>query len=212
MNTIALDLRNSPEVVYVAFKFGDPRYADILEQYYRLRKEIFIDDLEWDLPHYNGLEIDQYDQETAEYVVALKDGECVGGCRMHPTTSRFKREGQTYTYMLRDAVDGKLKDFPTNVTFYSPVEPKIWELTRVISNKDPMGFRDLMWQVRMNLITRGVTDTLFITRPAIKKICSIWGYDITVTGPELSFGKMKAVAVKCNIENVKPHRGLAIQR
>jgi len=204
MSTLAFDLHTASEVQYVAFKFGDPRYANLLEQYYRLRKQIFIDELEWDLPHQNGLEIDQYDQDTAEYVIAMKDGECVGGCRMHPTTSRFRKEGQTYTYMLRDAVDGKLEGFPRNVTFYSPIEPKIWELTRVISDKNPAGFRDLMWQVRMNLITRGVTDTLFITRPAIKKICSMWGYQIDITGPELSFGKMKAVAVKCNIENVKP--------
>jgi len=204
MSTLAFDLNTSNDVVYVAFKFGDPRYKDMLEDYFRLRKKIFVDDLEWDLPHQDGMEIDQYDQETAEYVVAMKHGECVGGCRMHPTTSFFRKEDQTYTYMLRDAVAGKLPDFPRNVTFYSPVEPKIWELTRVISDKNPVGFRDLMWQVRMNLITRGVTDTLFITRPAIKKICAIWGYKISVTGPELNFGKMKAVAVKCNIENVRP--------
>ena len=206
MNTVAFDLHTANEVRYVCFKFGDPRYADLFEQYCRLRKRIFIDELEWDMPDQDGLEIDQYDQETAEYVIAMKNGECVGGCRMHPTTSRFRKEGQTYTYMLRDAVDGKLKDFPRNVTFYSPVEPKIWELTRVISDKNPVGFRDLMWQVRMNLITRGVTDTLFITRPAIKKICTMWGYKIDVTGPELAFGKMRAVAVKCNIENVRPRR------
>ncbi len=204
MNTLAFDLNTSGDVHYVAFKFGDPRYADLLEQYFALRKQIFVDELQWELPVQDGLEIDQYDQHTAEYVLAMKDGECVGGCRMHPTTARFRHEDQTYTYMLKDAVDGKLKDFPRNVTFYSPVEPKIWELTRVISDKNPAGFRDLMWQVRMNLITRGVTDTLFITRPAIKKICSMWGYKIDVIGPELNFGTMKAVAVKCNIENVRP--------
>ena len=206
MSTLAFDLHTSNDVHYVAFKYGDPRYQDLFEQYCRLRKRIFIDELEWNLPHSDGLEIDQYDQNTAEYVVATKNGECVGGCRMHPTTARFTHDGQIYTYMLRDAVAGRLKGFPRNVTFYSPVEPKIWELTRVISDKNPVGFRDLMWQVRMNLITRGVTDTLFITRPAIKKICALWGYDISVTGPELSFGKMKAVAVKCNIENVRPRK------
>ncbi len=206
MSTLAFDLHTSNDVHYVAFKYGDPRYEDLFKQYCVLRKRIFIDELEWDLPHQNGMEVDQYDQQTAEYVLATKNGECVGGCRMHPTTSRFAHDRQFFTYMLKDAVDGKLNDFPSNVTFYSPVDTNTWELTRVISDKNPVGFRDLMWQVRMNLITRGVTDTLFITRPAIKKICAMWGYKIDITGPELSFGKMRAVAVRCNIEDVRPRR------
>ena len=188
---------------YVAFRYGDPKYAALLRQFFRLRKQVFIDEMEWDLNEYDGMEIDQYDQETAEYILQVKNGVCVGGCRLLPTTTKIDRDGEEFTYMLRDARLGRLESFPTTVTECVPVSEKVWELTRVISAKNPIGFRDLMEQVRFRLKAYDVTDCLFITRTAISRICKFWGYDIEVVGPELTFGTMKAVTVNCKIEYFK---------
>lgn len=215
MNTHAINLQtkshptSSPQIQprddteYVAFKYGDPKYAALLRQFFRLRKEVFIDDLQWDLNEYDGMEIDQYDQETAEYILQLKDGKCIGGCRLLPTTTKIEKGGEEFTYMLRDAHLGRLASFPRSVTERVPVSDEVWELTRVVSAKNPIGFRDLMEQVRHRLKGYGVTDCLFITRTAISRICKFWGYDIEVVGPELSFGTMKAVTVNCKIEYFK---------
>jgi len=203
MNVQALDLFTSNETVYVSFKFGDARYAEMLDEFYQLRKRIFVDQLEWELSHPNGRERDQYDREDAEYVLALRDGVCVGGLRMASTTTSFNVEGKPYSYMLRDAVKGRLGSFPTNATSYAPTDSTVWELTRVISGKSPVELRNLLWQARMRLITKGVKECVFITRPVVTKVSKAWGYNMSVTGPVLDFGTMKAGAVRCNIKDVR---------
>jgi len=193
----------SDDSYYVAFKFGDPKFANLLRQYFRLRKKVFIDSLGWELNEYDGMEIDQYDQETAEYILQIKDGRCIGGCRLMPTTTKFTVEGQEYSYMLRDARLGRLDGFPTEVTDHIPVSKDVWELTRVVSAKNTTAFRDMMEQVRKRLKTYNVKNCLFITRAAMYKICRFWGYDIRIIGPELSFGTMKAVTLDCNVAYYK---------
>lgn len=203
MNTIAQNLHNpQDDLFYVSFKFGDARYTGFLEQYFQLRKQVFVDDLEWDLRLHNGLEIDQYDREGAEYVLAIRDNKCVGGCRMASTDTEFQVDGNSYSYMLRDAKLGRLDGFPTSATYYIPVSSKVWELTRVISGKRPAELRNLLRQARLRLLTKGVKECLFITRPVVTKVSRAWGFDMSVTGPVLDFGKMKALAVKCDILNV----------
>lgn len=190
-------------LTFISFKYGDPRYDNELRGYYALRKKVFVDQLNWELETHGECEVDQYDNENAEYVLALRDGKCVGGCRMQATTDTFRWRGQEYSYMLRDAHLGRLPGFPMDVVGEAPTDPKIWELTRVISDRNPIGFRDLMWRVRILLRNRDVEDTMFITRPVIRKLCLLWGYTVQTLGPQLRFGDMPAVAVNCNISEVR---------
>lgn len=188
---------------YIVFKYGDPRYATLLRQFFRLRKRVFVDTLDWELDVFDEMEIDQYDQETAEYILQVQDGKCIGGARLLPTTTSFEVDGKPFSYMLRDAHLGRLPGFPQEVTEHIPVDEKVWELTRVISAKDPKSFRDMMEAVRKHLKTYGVENCLFITRTAMYKICKFWGYDIRIIGPELKFGAMKAVTLDCKIDYYK---------
>lgn len=203
MNTLALDLQKSSETHYLTFRHGDPRYDAVLEQYFRLRKKVFVDDLKWELNHPGGLEIDQYDRDDAEYVLAMRSGECVGGCRMASTTTEFEFEGRPHSYMLRDAALGRLDGFPVTATHYAPVNPDVWELTRVISGKSPVELRNLLWHARTRLMTKGVSECIFITRPVVTKVSKAWGYEMEITGPTLDFGTMRAVAVRCNIRDLR---------
>jgi len=99
-------------------------FADL----FRARKEAFIDKRRWDLTHTRGMEYDQYDTPASIWV-AIHDGdEVFSGIRLTPTTHRVG----CYTYMLKDAQDGKLEQLPTNVLFdEAPVRPDIWESSRV---------------------------------------------------------------------------------
>jgi acyl homoserine lactone synthase len=96
--------------------------------YLRLRKHFFVDTLGWDIPHNETVEMDQYDNPLAHYSLVLRDGKVIGGARTMPTTSNWG----AHTYMLRDAVNGKLVDIPAQVMSSEIRTPKVWECTRLV--------------------------------------------------------------------------------
>ncbi|MGR3341833.1 MAG: acyl-homoserine-lactone synthase [Paracoccaceae bacterium] len=100
--------------------------------YLGLRKRFFVDTLGWDIPHNDDVEMDQYDNPLAHYSLVLRDGEVIGGARAMPTTSSWGE----YTYMLRDAVAGKLLDIPDQVLGSTIASPKVWECTRLVISDD----------------------------------------------------------------------------
>jgi N-acyl-L-homoserine lactone synthetase len=96
--------------------------------YLRLRKHFFVDTLGWDIPHNDTVEMDQYDNPLAHYSLVLRDGKVIGGARTMPTTSNWG----AHTYMLRDAVNGKLVDIPSQVLSSEIRTPEVWECTRLV--------------------------------------------------------------------------------
>lgn len=58
----------------------------LLEQH-RLRHDVYIKERKWSGLHdRGGLEYDAYDTEDATYLLAIEDGDVVGGTRLSPTT------------------------------------------------------------------------------------------------------------------------------
>ena len=96
--------------------------------YLRLRKHFFVDTLGWDIPHNETVEMDQYDNPLAHYSLVLRDGKVIGGARTMATTSNWG----AHTYMLRDAVNGKLVDIPAQVLSSEIRTPEVWECTRLV--------------------------------------------------------------------------------
>jgi acyl-homoserine lactone synthase len=67
---------------------GDNRhlYEDQLQQHFRLRHQIFVEERGWkDLRGSDGREIDRYDNEHAVYLLAIDGERVVGGQRLYPT-------------------------------------------------------------------------------------------------------------------------------
>jgi acyl-homoserine lactone synthase len=61
-------------------------YQDSIQQYYRLRHQIFVEERGWkDLTRSDGLDIDAYDNEHAVYLLAIDKDRVVGGQRLYPT-------------------------------------------------------------------------------------------------------------------------------
>jgi acyl homoserine lactone synthase len=92
--------------------------ADLLDQMYRLRKRVFIDQLGWSLQHCSaGLERDRYDGMDPVYIVWTDErtGTLLGSTRLMPTT------GPTLLY------DVFSKTFPDAACLAAP---GIWEATR----------------------------------------------------------------------------------
>jgi len=94
----------------------------------RLRKEVFVDQLGWDVPHNSDVEMDQYDTPLAHYSIVSKDGKVIGGARAMPTTAIWGPN----TYMLRDAHLGKLEHIPAEVLPEDIASDSVWECTRLV--------------------------------------------------------------------------------
>ncbi|WP_343078853.1 acyl-homoserine-lactone synthase [Ostreiculturibacter nitratireducens] len=117
----------------ITFDLSDlHRHGSAFYDYLRLRKHFFVDTLGWDIPHNDSVEMDQYDNPLAHYSLVLREGKVIGGARTMPTTSNW---GQ-YTYMLRDAVAGKLVDIPDRVLNDQIETPLVWECTRLVISED----------------------------------------------------------------------------
>ncbi|WP_224823440.1 acyl-homoserine-lactone synthase [Cognatishimia sp. MH4019] len=97
-------------------------------QFLKLRKRFFVDDLGWDIPHDDRVEMDQYDNPSAHYSLVIRDGRVIGGARAMPTTAVWG----PHSYMLRDAAKGMLADIPGDVMDADLATPRIWEITRFV--------------------------------------------------------------------------------
>ncbi len=160
-----------------------------LQRYFQLRKKVFVEQMGWNVPVCEYGELDQYDRNETFYIVAERDGACVGGLRLNPTTSSFKYRGQDFSYMIRDAKLGLLPNIPPEIISIDPPQRETtWEMTRVISQKEPVHLRNLIDQAGQFLQRRGVEDVLFHSRPGAGRICKIWGYVSEPVGPMAKIG------------------------
>lgn len=117
----------------ITFDFSDfHKFGPAFYDYLGLRKRFFVDTLGWDIPHNDSVEMDQYDNPLAHYSLVLRDGAVIGGARTMPTTAAWG----AHTYMLRDAVAGKLADIPHEVLTQEIEAREIWECTRLVMSSE----------------------------------------------------------------------------
>ncbi|MBM6578713.1 GNAT family N-acetyltransferase [Microvirga sp. BT689] len=61
-------------------------YKESLEEYFRLRHNVFVDERGWrNLHQPDGREVDAYDNQNAVYLLAIDQDRVVGGQRLYPT-------------------------------------------------------------------------------------------------------------------------------
>ena len=121
------------------FDFSDlHRHGRAFYDFLGLRKRFFVDELGWDIPHDNHVEMDQYDTPLARYSVVIQDGMVIGGARTMPTTARWGKNG----YMLGDAVAGLLPGIPRTILPEAPCSARIWECTRLVMSHDVTARQD----------------------------------------------------------------------
>jgi len=124
------------------------QYGELLVNYLKARKRVFIDQLDWQIYEADGMEFDQYDTPQCRWIIVHEFGEILAGIRLSPTTARCG----TYSYMLRDAQRGILENMPRDVLFMdAPVDPRVWEAARVfITENVPAQRRMEIQQVLVN--------------------------------------------------------------
>lgn len=106
--------------------------AGLSEKMWRARHEVFVSEMNWALPHKNGMERDLYDTQEAIYLVAKDENDDIrASARLLPTTmphlmeeifgylvddSKIIPKGQTVLELTRYFVarsNNRLRDMPT---------------------------------------------------------------------------------------------------
>ena len=173
-------------------------HGELFANVFRARKQSFIIQQNWDLPEALGMEYDQYDTPASRWIAVHEHGEVLGGMRLTPTTSRCG----LYTYMIRDAQRGLLETIPRNLlNFEAPVDPNIWESSRVfVANEVPASDRlrvqmQLIHEMVVSARNLGATTLLGIIPEHSPRLARRVGLDCIPSGPVMDTGGSKSVCV-----------------
>jgi acyl-homoserine lactone synthase len=102
-------------VIHIVTSDNESFYRDEMEQAYRLRHRVFVEELGWtDLAKPDGREIDQFDDEHAVHMLYIEEGQVLGYQRMLPST-----RPHLLSEILPELCEGE-----------RPVGSHIWECTR----------------------------------------------------------------------------------
>ncbi|UWQ24260.1 hypothetical protein K3553_15040 [Leisingera aquaemixtae] len=96
-----------------------------------LRKQKLVDELGWGLDHDGTFEQDQYDRPGAVYSIVTQGSRVVAGAR---AASCGGSDGY-WSYMLKDARDGKIQGIPGGLLSAYPETGRTWECTRFVMDE-----------------------------------------------------------------------------
>lgn len=105
------------------------KHGSVYREFLGLRKRVLVDGLGWQIPHNSEVEEDQYDNPTAVYSVVRANGAVIAGARAAPCNSQWGE----WSYMLKDARDGKIDAIPKDLLQTYPESASTWECTRFVS-------------------------------------------------------------------------------
>ncbi|KEO56060.1 acyl-homoserine-lactone synthase [Thioclava pacifica] len=169
------------------FEFSElHRFGAAFYDFLRLRKQVFVDELGWDVPHNDEVEMDQYDTPLAHYSLVLRDGRVVGGARAMSTAAIWGGS----TYMLRDAHLGKLPHIPPEILPDEIASPEVWECTRLVISETLTTHAERAACLRMivdglveRAIARGASELICLSSLALMRALRQLGYDVSRMGP-----------------------------
>ena len=75
-------------MIYIATPENDSLYKDQMDQAYRLRQRVFLEQQGWaGLAYSDGCALDEFDNKNAVHMLYVDEGEVLGYQRLLPTTS-----------------------------------------------------------------------------------------------------------------------------
>ncbi|MEE1611699.1 acyl-homoserine-lactone synthase [Microvirga sp. CF3016] len=90
--------------IQVITRDNKTNYSEILDEYFRLRHEVFVEERGWQaLRRHDGREVDAYDNDHATYLIALDKGRVIGGLRLYPTLLPHMIS-ETFPHLVRNQV------------------------------------------------------------------------------------------------------------
>jgi acyl-homoserine lactone synthase len=162
-------------------------FEDMLEQMWRQRSAVFVDNMGWDLPTKNGLEIDEYDRDDTVYLLASDgDRNVTASARLLPTTG---------PHLMTDLFSDMCE---TGV----PTGPKIWEISRYYVRPMTPTRRNLLLGLKCGItlvygaaeyaLLNGIEQITFVTDMDRTPEILGAGYDVTPLGLPTQYSDGKA--------------------
>jgi acyl homoserine lactone synthase len=150
----------------------------------KLRKQVFVDRLEWPLFYADEVEFEQYDSLDTTYVICLEGDEVIGGARLRRTDHYSGHGSLRYSYMIRDACLGHLPGLPATLCDdMPPSDSRTWELTRMIVNGPKSLTEKVLEEVNLFLLSEGATTCLFLGSPAFLRMARRLDWPAQPLGP-----------------------------
>lgn len=170
----------------ITFDLSDMHlYGSAFYEFLRLRKRFFVDTLAWDIPHNDDVEMDQYDNPTAAYSLAIMNGRLVGGARV----MRFSDKWGSHGCMLQDAANGRIEGIPADLLPQSHGFANTSECTRLVLSDQlisPDDRQECLALVVQGLVERairhGSDDLVTLTVPGFRRSLRKLGYDVEQVG------------------------------
>ncbi|SNT17067.1 acyl-homoserine-lactone synthase [Tropicimonas sediminicola] len=161
------------------------KHGNAFYEFLRIRKRLFVDTLNWDIPHNDDVEMDQYDNPLAHYSLVIRDGEVIGGARTTPVLAHWG----PHTSMFQDALNGRLKDIPADLLEADFDAASSWECTRlsiaetVTTAKDRTECLDLIVDgLARTAQAHGATTLVSLSPPPLLRALRRLGHDVTRIG------------------------------
>ncbi|WP_299483398.1 acyl-homoserine-lactone synthase [uncultured Paracoccus sp.] len=179
---------------------GDIQKYDLVANFLRMRKRVFVDRMAWPLHHAEDVEFEQYDTFDTTYILA-HDGEMVlGGARLRRTDRRSCAGSVRYSYMIRDACLGLLPGMPSNICHdLPPLDEKTWELTRFVAEPKANVAERILEVADSYLFSVGAERCLFLGPPAFMRMASRLGWSPEALGDVVGNTDGRFVAFSCNV-------------
>lgn len=177
----------------------------LVNDYLKLRKQIFVDRLEWPLFHAEDLEFEQYDSFDTVYVVATLHGEVVGGARLRRTDQISGTGSLQYSYMIRDACLGVLPGLPQKLCDdMPPTSDRTWEITRMVVTGSRDVSRMILARINTFLGLEGADTVLFLGSPAFQRMANSLAWPVKQLGPIASNSEGSFQVFECPVRELGP--------
>jgi acyl homoserine lactone synthase len=166
--------------------------GDALPAMFRLRHQVFIEREGYDVPSYNGMEFDQFDNPAAHYLLRRdRHGRADGVARLIPTTQ---------PYMVKEL-------WPDLVNGHElPSRPDVWELTRVgvRPDLDVDARRRALGYVLLGVfefaLAHGIRSYILVThRRIIREHFQNRGHSIEILGEPRRLGRLPVCAARLDV-------------
>lgn len=178
----------------------DSRRWPLVMRFYELRKQVFVNDMKWQLFHHDGIEFEQYDTLDTVYLVAHRGSEVVGGARLKRTDCVHGSGKYVYTYMIRDACQGLLEGMPRDLCYDEPpVDHDIWELTRFTVVGEPGVAEAILRKANDYIHQHGGKACLFLGPPAFMRMAKRMGFAPEPMGPVSGNHDGRFLAFRCDV-------------
>lgn len=177
---------------------------NLVNDYLKLRKKVFIDRLDWPLFHAEELEFEQYDTLDTVYVVATSNGKTIGGARLRRTDQTNGKGSIQYSYMIRDACLGCLPGLPDDLCDVTPpMDKDVWEITRMVVNGPRSVFALILRTANDFLKQEGAKSVLFLGSPAFQRMADAWSWPVRTLGPVVGNKDGQFRVFECPVQDLK---------